>query len=46
MVEDKKEEEIKVLTCPVCNKEINPEDWNAYFCACHPCVDGSGRIGS
>lgn len=46
MVENKKEEEIKVLTCPVCNEEINPEDWNSYFGACHPCVDGSGRIGS
>lgn len=47
MVKDKKEvEEIKVLTCPVCNKETNPEDWNPYFGACEPCVNGSGRIGS
>ena len=44
--EEKLEETIKVLTCQMCNKEVNPEDYNAYFGACHPCVDGAGRIGS
>lgn len=43
---EEKIEEIKVLTCEMCLKEINPEDYNAYFGACHPCVDKAGRIGS
>ena len=39
-------DEIKVLTCPMCNKEIDPKDWNAYYHACNACVNSAGRIGS
>ena len=35
-----------VHVCQICKKIIDPDEWNAYYTACEPCIDKSGRIGS
>ena len=45
----KEKEEIYYSTknhvCPICNENINNEDWNVYYGACEKCVNKSGRLG-
>jgi len=45
MTDEKTEEKIDVIPyfCSLCDKFVDPCDWNAYYGICNPCVDNSGR---